>query len=279
MKIFLTVCTLIIFFMFGELKVQDKTTDNFTEFAQYKLSYKIDSLQKEPTIEYFALMLNQSMSGFRSAANYILDSIKNTVTYKDKPQMERVAMGSKYRSNFEEYILINLAKKEITYTTKVFLSIPNATSPQYTEQIIPKWLISKETKKIKNILCTKAETTLFGRKWIAWYSNEHPFPFGPYKFYGLPGLIVNIADTTGSYIYELHNFKQKLIEYPRTIHENIVKVSKAKSIEMYNTSRYTNVMFKDIKEEGSGPDQMKRMQEVFDKKKKMENNPLELVPN
>lgn len=261
---------------FSGTYAQEKNNDLFEWSAQYKLYLKIDSLQKQHTSEYMLLMFNQNLSGFRSVSRYLLDSVKKTASYKAKQQNERIAIGMKYRTNVEEYIITDLAKKEIIFTTIANLSSP--TSPQYTELIAPKWQIMKQTKKINDIFCTRAEISLFGRKWIAWFSNEHPFPFGPYKFFGLPGLIIEIADSTDSYRYELYKLKKERILYPKFPHDNIVKVSKAKSIELCNTGKYTTALFKDIQIEGRGPEYFKRMQEGLDKKRKSENNPIELKP-
>lgn len=57
-----------------------------------------------------------------------------------------------------------------------------------------KWEISKEQKKIGNFTCTKATTTFRGRVFIAWFTNEIPLPFGPWKLQGLPGLILEAHD-------------------------------------------------------------------------------------
>ena len=47
-------------------------------------------------------------------------------------------------------------------------------------------------EKIGEFETQKAETFIFGRKWTAWFSPEIPIQDGPYKFRGLPGLIVKI---------------------------------------------------------------------------------------
>jgi len=273
-----SISLLILVLLFVTLKSssQNKKNDSFTNFAQYKLSYKPDSLQSKVMTEYMVLMFNQKISGFRSTARYVRDSIMATAAFNNKSMPERMSIMQRYNSKIEEYIITDLENKEITYTTVAKLS--TYVYPQYTEKITHTWVITKETKKIQGILCTRAETNRFGRRWIAWFSNEHPFPFGPYKFYGLPGLILELSDTTGSYVYELHNLRKRNITYPRNPDDNIIKVSKLKSIELYNTGRYTLAMFKDAKIEGRGPEYPKKLQDILDKQRRSENNPIELKP-
>lgn len=55
-----------------------------------------------------------------------------------------------------------------------------------------RWNILDETKKIHNYTCQKAETTFRGRNYEAWFTTDIPIPDGPWKFRGLPGLIVYI---------------------------------------------------------------------------------------
>ena len=58
-------------------------------------------------------------------------------------------------------------------------------------------------KQIGKYKTQKATAEFGGRSWIAWFSQELPFQDGPYKFYGLPGLIVHVEDNTGSHIMAL----------------------------------------------------------------------------
>jgi GLPGLI family protein len=56
------------------------------------------------------------------------------------------------------------------------------------------WTLIDKTKKIGNFNCQKATINFRGRKYIAWYSTEIPVNFGPWKFQGLPGLILELYD-------------------------------------------------------------------------------------
>ena len=69
------------------------------------------------------------------------------------------------------------------------------------------WKILSDKEKIGEWNAQKAEADFAGRHWIAWFSTEIPIQDGPYKFRGLPGLIVKIEDKTGSHKMELKGIK------------------------------------------------------------------------
>ena len=70
------------------------------------------------------------------------------------------------------------------------------------------WNITSEKVKIGTYNTQKATTEFGGRKWNAWFTTDLPFQDGPYKFYGLPGLIVKIEDDGGNYSWELKGNKK-----------------------------------------------------------------------
>lgn len=57
-----------------------------------------------------------------------------------------------------------------------------------------KWQIENEEKKILNYDCKVAKTSYGGRNYTAYFTSEIPIQDGPYKFKGLPGLILEIFD-------------------------------------------------------------------------------------
>lgn len=57
-------------------------------------------------------------------------------------------------------------------------------------------IVQGETKKINNFVCNKATLNYRGSKLVAYYTNEIPISFGPWKFKGLPGLILEVYNTS-----------------------------------------------------------------------------------
>lgn len=59
----------------------------------------------------------------------------------------------------------------------------------------PQWEINyREEKSILGYKCKKATAIFNLRKYIAWYTKEIPVSEGPYRFKGLPGLILEVKD-------------------------------------------------------------------------------------
>ena len=72
-----------------------------------------------------------------------------------------------------------------------------------------KWEFGDETKKIGKFLCKKAIANFRGRKYICWYTEEIPLPYGPWKLQGLTGMILEA--TSEDNFFKI-NFKR--IKYP-----------------------------------------------------------------
>lgn len=65
------------------------------------------------------------------------------------------------------------------------------------------WELKNEKKVIGEFHTQKATVDFAGRRWIAWFTTQIPIQDGPYIFTGLPGLIIRIEDSGGSYSYNL----------------------------------------------------------------------------
>ena len=71
------------------------------------------------------------------------------------------------------------------------------------------WDITTEKMTILDYECTKATTIFRGRKYIAWFAEAIAIPFGPWKFGGLPGLIIKVSDEEEKYKFELSGIHLK----------------------------------------------------------------------
>lgn len=67
---------------------------------------------------------------------------------------------------------------------------------------MPRWEIEDEVKDIMGYECTKATADFRGRRWIAWFAPEIPVQEGPWKLFGLPGLILEAYDADRGYVFE-----------------------------------------------------------------------------
>ena len=63
-------------------------------------------------------------------------------------------------------------------------------------------------KTVCGYKCHLATCSFRGRDYKAWYTTQLPYPEGPWKFNGLPGLITEVYDTKNHYHFTLVSLKQ-----------------------------------------------------------------------
>jgi GLPGLI family protein len=77
------------------------------------------------------------------------------------------------------------------------------------EEIDFEWQIDNNAKAtILGMTCVKATCGFAGRNYEAWFTTEIPISDGPYKFRGLPGLIVRLTDSDKEHVFELLEIKK-----------------------------------------------------------------------
>lgn len=143
----------------------------------------------------------------------------------------------------------------------------------YKEPLEIQWQIENETKVIDNQVCYKATAKKYGRNWIAYFSKEYPFSYGPYKFNGLPGLVFEIYDDKDEYHFTLKYISKEQINLAFNL--NSYKfVDKTKYFSTVHDLKYTLAGYPPFEKEFL--ELRNRMLETMAYLKKMENNPLEL---
>lgn len=88
-----------------------------------------------------------------------------------------------------------------------------------------KWKITNEQKKIGKYKCTKATTKVYvesrrGREEVnvtAWFTTSVPYNFGPKRFSGLPGLILELHEGKLSFYAQKINLHKPLLKVVRPI--------------------------------------------------------------
>ncbi len=70
-------------------------------------------------------------------------------------------------------------------------------APSFSE-----WTIEDGTELILGYTCLKASTYYGGRHYTALFTPDIPISDGPWKFHGLPGMILKVSDEKGDFSYE-----------------------------------------------------------------------------
>lgn len=170
----------------------------------YQVTMKPDAENKSDIkTENAYLDISAEKSLFYSENRYKRDSIiQATVSSGGGRGFNRDQMES-LRSNINYSIEKDKKSQQITFKDRIGRDVY-----VYEEDRPLTWKISSETTKIGEYKVQKAETDFGGRKWTAWFTTDLPYQDGPYKFSGLPGLIVKVEDDKGEYSFDLmKNYK------------------------------------------------------------------------
>lgn len=96
------------------------------------------------------------------------------------------------------YVIKSAADSTITVYDMIGADEPVYYTEPYSEMV---WEIGDSTKTVLGYECIQADTDYHGRHWTAWFSPEIPIQDGPWKFHGLPGLILDVRTGEGQYGY------------------------------------------------------------------------------
>lgn len=96
------------------------------------------------------------------------------------------------------HFIKNFQKRDIKYKGGVFNKSFFVTDSLDTFH----WKILQDTVSILGIKCQKAETSFRGRNYEAYFTTDIKVPDGPWKFNGLPGLILRIFSLDDTYSFE-----------------------------------------------------------------------------
>ncbi|WP_294247689.1 GLPGLI family protein [uncultured Chryseobacterium sp.] len=164
--------------------------------------------------EYMLLDIQEDGSDFYSYRNYVVDSTALAHTKK----------GLHYMPPNREYIDLRILKNRIAdqvhMITKVGSVVYDVEDPRK-----PEWKITNMKSEILGHTVTSAETNFGGRNWVAWFAPDFPVQEGPYKFRGLPGLILKLEDTQKNHVFtatQIVKLKDQQ-EYPLTDNSTPVK--------------------------------------------------------
>jgi len=152
--------------------------------------------------------------------------------------------GGKYPSRWSEYQFDEIYIKDGQLTEYAIMPMNlDHECCQYTESM-PKqqWTLKAEQQTIHGYHCQKATCHWRGRDYEAWFTSEIPIQRGPWKFGGLPGLIVKLSDAKKEYNFELvklERVKRPIMQwnfsrFKKVKRENMLKLQKKINVNWVN---------------------------------------------
>ena len=197
---------------------------------------KILKIQYTETITYNSSVVNKYLGTLFTKDEYTYYESKflNTVKKQNENDAEDIITVKTKNNDLDYEIFTNVKTQQLTENKfeNLFLNKKFSISENYP---IFRWELQKGNKKIARFNCKKARTFFRGRVYNVYYTEDIPISSGPWKFSGLPGLILSVEDEEGIYKWEVLN-----INYP-------LQVSEINIVELYKKrNKYTIMSFKDF---------------------------------
>ena len=101
-----------------------------------------------------------------------------------------------------------------------------------------KWTLTNETQTIIGYKCQKATCRFRGRDFEAWFTTDIPVKCGPWKFGGLPGLILKVYDKDRLYTFEAIGIEKRA--HPITRFKSFKDYTKYSREEVWKMQRKFN---------------------------------------
>lgn len=151
------------------------------------------------------------LSKFSSYKNLTVDSILMRSTPE---QIADAAIEGKLSTGEFMTIYKNYPAGRLTHTEKICQDWF-----RYDEDMPSfDWELTDSVATVLGYECQSARCKFRGREWTVFYTEDIPLMDGPWKLYGLPGLIMKASDADGHYTFECIGIKSKA-DRPITIYK------------------------------------------------------------
>ena len=200
-----------------------KPIDSLNVTCLYEFSYLNFLYPNERHVwkEDNILQIGQKLSKFYSLKSWQLDSLASQPNSEQeilKRKMKALSTPSKGLTQYEQMwqsTFPSYGQRYVIYKNypEDNIMVQDAMEQKYflyndtlNNQL---WQLEEETQTILGYHCQKAVCNWRGRDYTAWYTEEIPMSDGPYKFCGLPGLIVQVYDKDHEYEWILKGIQRE----------------------------------------------------------------------
>lgn len=215
----------------------DRQSNMFIAEPEYECiyNYTINNPANGDTIRETTACVLQIGSGIGRFYDYTTFSVDSAIhqTNRDEEAVNRlVRREMKNDYYFEEMVYQNWPTGKMTVYGII---APNYFV--YEEEGNPvEWTLTEETDSVCGYECMKATGTYGGRDWEVWFTSEIPVAMGPWKFCGLPGLILKAKDSGNLHDFEAISFRKSEMPIYKPMWPDAVKTERAKFVNQKNAT-------------------------------------------
>ncbi len=255
--------------LFAQL-IETEKLDTVNLIITYNLSFRPDTNDlANVREEKMSLIVGNQISLFASYNRLINDSLLMGLNERaDLNQITAAAMAGRASTRFNFYITKNHNKNQMIFDDQIFNEYYTYLEP--LKEI--RWELTDYKDELLGYEVQKAVAYYGGRRWEAWFTHQIPISDGPYKFNGLPGLILKIYDSENHYVFLAESLAKKQEErvFGRKIQNRINLTKKEFFIVQHNAAE--NLILQ-MREWGNPVEVINRLEENLRRR----NNPIELT--
>ena len=173
-----------------------------TETTYLEISKSISKFYSYNTFEY------DSLAYVPSGKKILNDRFKECLRRSSKAsEKDRMKILMEIPSRESEFIIYK------NYPEKEKILVQDAIAKEYYKYIeempLQSWKIEEDTMNIIGYPCQKAICKWRGREYVAWFTIDIPVNDGPYKFCGLPGLIMKVEDSEQLFCFTIQGIRKE----------------------------------------------------------------------
>lgn len=200
--------------------------------AIYEYRFALDSTRIDSVkTEWMYLDINEEGSEFFSKQSFESDSIAKESL---RQQVARGSMSINVNRGNPGQVRDKVLKTYPDFKVHLITRIGQDRYKVLEDRKID-WKVQPEKKVIGEFNAQKATGSFAGREWEVWFTTDVPIQDGPYKFHGLPGLIVLAEDLTRA-----HRFEIKAVEKRTFSKEEEVSMPGGRTVP-FITEKYIDV--------------------------------------
>lgn len=190
--------------------------------VSYRMHYQQRPENEHPMEDLLLLEVGSRRTKFYSYKTWQTDSLVRVTP----PEQIMANLGS-FHSGVRDELFRDQTTGRLTHTDQIGMD-----HLLYSEPLPAiDWELEEGERTILGYACRRARCTFRGRNYEAWYAPEIAVSAGPWKFGGLPGLILAIKDDAGVLDMEATGVEQR-VEPIRMTDRNYMKTSRKKYREL-----------------------------------------------